>query len=172
MLGIRPFRQTMARRDTARLSLALRDGAGWQGFVLIALGWSGIGLAYALVDLARDSASDAVVICAAAVSVASLAAVGRGAGIAYAAARSPIRHVFHSRVLLRTGATLLTIAAIALASLIARAPFEGMAAHGEPPAELMSDLTFVAASLMCGFGGLATLGEAWKSRHDERAWRE
>jgi len=158
------------RRRRARLSSILRDGAGWQGFVLLALGWSGIGLSYGVVGIANDAGSGDVVLIAAALSVASLAAVAGGVVIACTAAHSGLRRVFRSRALFATAATLLMIAAAAGVALVARTPFDGMGSHGKPPADLMNEVTFVAGSLVCVVGGVATLREAWKARRNERRW--
>ena len=78
--------------------------------------------------------------------------------------------MFHSRVLFHSAVALLAIAAIAMMSLISRAPFDGIAAHGKPLAELICDLTSVLASLICGGGGIAALRDAGRARHDERTW--
>ena len=162
--------RTLARLRRARHSSAFRDGAGWQGFVLLALGWSGIGLAYGFAGIAGEPGSREAVLGAAAVSVASLAAVASGVVIAYTAARSALRRVFRSRVLFGTAATLLAVAAASVVAFVARAPLDGIGAHGKPLAELINELAFAAATLICGIGGVASLREAWKARRAERTW--
>lgn len=159
---------TSIRRPT-RSSIG-RDGAGWQGLLLVALGWSGVALAYGAVALAHDPSSRSAVVWTVGLSVVSLLAIAGGARIAYAAARSPLRHVFRSRPLSFTATALLTIAVIPVALLISRSPFDGMAAHGKPLSQLMCDLNVIAASAISGGGGLAALREAWSARRDERTW--
>jgi len=170
MLDIPHAGQASVRRRGARVSPAFRDGAGWQGFVLVALGWSGVGVAFGFVGMSQDPGAGDALVFVSAVSVASIVAVAVGAVVVYEAARSATRRVFRSRVLFATAATLLAIAAVALVAFFARAPLDGIAAHGKPPAELMNELTFVAVSLTCVVGGVAAASEGWKARRNERSW--
>ena len=65
---------------------------------------------------------------------------------------------------------MLSVTAVAVVALVARAPLDGIGAHGKPLAELMNELAFAAAALICGIGGVATLREAWNARRAERPW--
>ena len=168
MLDITPSSDTSIGRPR-RSSLGL-DGAGWQGFVLVLFGWVGVGGAYLASGLSSDPTSLGAALWAAGLSCISLASIGGGTAIAVAAARSPMRHVFHSRPLFGTAASLLTVAAIALAVLIIRSPFDGIAAYGLPLADLINDVTLVAGALICVVGGTAAFRAAWAARHDERSW--
>ncbi|MDH3753705.1 MAG: hypothetical protein OEU32_07515 [Acidimicrobiia bacterium] len=147
-----------------------RVRAGWQGLALVVAGWSGVGLAHAAAWLSGDPASAGAVLSTAGVAVVSLVAIGGGAAIAVTAAVSPTRHVFHSRPAFRTAAVLLVVAAVNVELLIVRAPFDDILGHGKPLAELIGDLTCVAASLICLVAGGVALREAWKARRNERSW--
>jgi hypothetical protein len=170
MLPIRPPRQKPVHGGGTRLPSTSPNGSGWWGFVLVAIGWSGIGLLHWVAGSTPEPSSRTVVMAAVALAVVSLASVAGGIALAYNASRSPLHHVFRSQALFRTAAIFSTVATIALGSLIARSPFDGIAAHGKPLAELLGDLSFVFASLTCAGGGIATLHEGWKARRDERTW--
>jgi hypothetical protein len=130
-----------------------------------------VGLAYAAVGWSRDPTSGEAVLWTTGVAVASLAAIGRGAAIAVTDALSPLRYVFRTRPASSTAAMLFAPAAVALALLIHRAPFDGIAAHGKPLAELITDLACIAASLICLIGGSVALRGMWNARGDERHWK-
>lgn len=147
-----------------------RGRPGWQGHLLVMLGWSGVALAHVVARLPADSAFGGTVFWTVGIALVSLLAVGGGVAIAIAAPLSPTRHVFHSRPAFLTAAVVLVVAAVAIAVLIIRAPFDDIAAHGKPLDELVSDLTGVIASLICLVGGGIVLRAAWRERGLEQDW--
>lgn len=168
MLDLTPTSRTSVGRP--RLSSPGRRGAGWLGFVLVLLGWVGVGVAHLATGPSPDPASLGAVLRAVGLSCISLAAIGGGTAVAVAAARSPMRRVFHSRPLFVTAVGLLTFAASALAVLIIRSPFDGIAAYGLPLADLINAFTLAAGALICVVGGAAAVRAAWSARRDERTW--
>ncbi len=170
MLDIPHTDSTSVRRRGQRLSPVLSDGAGWQGFALVVLGWSGVALAYGFAGMSTDPGSGGAVLGAAGMSVASFVLVARGIVVACAAARSPLRRVFQSRALFGTGATLVTIAVVAITALVVRAPWDGLGARGRPLADLINELTFTAAAAVCLVGGVVAARAGWIVRREERKW--
>lgn len=168
MLDITPTQRTAMGRE--HLSLVGRDGTAGQGLLLVLVGWLGVGVAYVVSALSLDPTSPGALLWAVGLSFGSLAAIGGGAAMAVAAARSPMRHVFHSRPLFRTAAVLLTFAVGALAVLVIRPPFDGIAAYGMPLAKVVLHFTLFASALICAIGGGAALLAAWRARRDERTW--
>lgn len=156
--------------DSAPLPPGDRVRPGSQGFLLIVIGWSGIALAHATPQLLGDPASLANVLGTTVVAVASLLGIGVGAAVAVAAATSPTRYVFYSRPATWTAAVLAMAASIAVVVLTVRDPFEGVAAHGKPLAELIGDLTYTAASMICVLAVVAAVHSVLKARSDERSW--
>ena len=159
----KPFRWLLVSRSD-------RGRPGWQGHLLVVLGWSGVALAHVVARLPANSAFGGTVFWTACLALVSLLAVGGGVAIAIAAPLSPTLHVFHSRPAFLTAAVVLAVAAVAIAALIIRAPFDGIAAHGKPLDELISDLAGVIASLICLAGGGIVLRAAWRERGLERDW--
>jgi len=166
------------RRDTNRVSvrrglrIAKHDHktARW-GLVLVVGGWTGVGLTHLISRTSGDLSSRSAAMWTAGPAIASLAAIWRGVAIAINATLSPMRFVFHSRRTAWVAALLLAAAAIEIASLRFRAPFEGISAHGKPLAELISDLAYIAASLICLVGGCVALRAALDARRHERDWQ-
>jgi Na+-driven multidrug efflux pump len=156
--------------DSAPLPPGDRVRPGWQGFLLIVIGWSGIALVHATPELLGDPASGATVLGTTVVAVASLLSIGVGAAIAVVAAQSPTRYVFRSRPATWTAAVLAMASSIAVVVLSLREPFDGMAAHGKPLAELIGDLSYVAASTICVVAVVAAVHSVLKARSDERSW--
>jgi len=158
--------------DSAPLPPADRVRPGWQGFLLIVVGWSGIALAHATPEVLGDPASLTTVLGTIVVAVASLLGIGAGATIAVDAAQSPTRYVFYSRPATWTAAVLAMAASIAVVVLSLREPFDGIAAHGKPLAELIGDLSYVAGSIICVVAVIAAVHSVLKARSEERSWSE
>ena len=156
--------------DSAPLPPADRVRPGWQGFLLIVVGWSGIAFAHATPGLLGDPASGATVLGTTVVAIASLLGIGVGVAIAVAAAQSPTRYVFYSRPTTWTAVVLAMASSIAIVVLSLREPFDGVAAHGKPLGELIGDLTCVTASIIGVVAVFAAFHNAWKAREDERSW--
>jgi hypothetical protein len=163
----RPTHETF---DRAPLPPADRARPGWQGFLLIVVGWSGIALAHATPELLGDPASGVTVLGTTMVAVTSLLGIGVGAAIAVAAAQSPTRYVFYSRPATWTAAVLAMASSIAVVVLSVREPFDGIAAHGKPLAELIGDLSYLAASTICVVAVVAAVHSVLKARSEERSW--
>jgi Na+-driven multidrug efflux pump len=156
--------------DSAPLPPADRVRPGWQGFLLIVVGWSGIAFAHATPGLLGDPASGATVLGTTVVAIASLLGIGVGVAIAVVAAQSPTRYVFYSRPATWTAVILAMASSIAVVVLSLREPFDGIAAHGKPLAELIGDLSYLAASIICVVAVVAAVHSVLKARSDERSW--
>jgi hypothetical protein len=147
-----------------------RHGARWQGFLLIIAGWVGVGLTSVVAGAWNDPTRVAAVVSVAGLASLSVATIGAGSAISVATAISPTRHVFNSGPAFRTAAVLLGTTAVSFVLLIPQAPLDGILAHGLPLAEVIADLTYVAASLTCMFAGGVALRAARNARREERDW--
>lgn len=164
-----PIRGDKAAVGRVRSRPAGRAAPGWFGVALCIGGWVGVGLTSAILDYHDPSSGTTVFWLIIAVST-SLLAIGRGCVIAIRTALSPDAHVFHVRPALRTAAILLGLSAGAASSVIVRAPFDGIAAHGKPLAEVVGELGYVTGALLCLAGSGVALGGARTARHSERNW--
>lgn len=156
------LRQIQGSIGRIRISLASRDRASWHGFLLIIIGWAGIGLAFAV--------AGGSVLATVGLAVASIAAVGQGGAISVRGALSPTRHVFKSGPAFWTAAILLGTAASAAVVFVERTPFDGILGFGKPLPDLIAELTFVAAMAVCLVAGSIALREASQASRDERHW--
>jgi hypothetical protein len=148
-----------------------RDRAGWQGLLLFAAGWVGVGLTHAAEGASHDPTSRAAVLWTGCLALFALAAIAGGAAIAVTAALSPMRRVFRSGPAFRTAAVLLALAGLATFEVIRSAPFDGMLAHGMPLAELITVLTLIAAAATCLVAGTIALRGSRDASRNERRWR-
>jgi hypothetical protein len=151
-------------------SLLVRNRAGWQGLLLVVAGWVGVGLAHAAEDASGDPRSTGAVLWTAGLALFALAAIGGGAAVAVSASLSPMRYVFRSKPAFWTGVVLIAFAGAAIFGLIQVAPFDGILAHGMPPAELITVLTVIAAAATCLVAGVIALSGAWDARRKQSRW--
>jgi hypothetical protein len=144
--------------------------AASHGSVLIFSGWTGLGVAHALVRSSNDPASGLTVLFSAGASVLSVGAVGSGVVGLNAAAMSPARRVFHSGPAIWVALRLIVMVAAVATLLIRIDPFDGIATYGKPLSDLLVDLGAIVALLICLSGGVIALRNASQARRDEHSW--